>query len=489
MTTAQLCATVAADSMAELRHRRDDVQGADLVELRLDGVRDLDVAGALAGRSSRVIVTCRPTWQGGRYDGDEQSRVALLEQAWTLGAEYVDVEDGAAEALMRRSHGARIVRSYHDFAGVPADAAGRLRSLLASGAEVVKFAAMANSLTDVVTLADLARATGGRVVVVAMGPCGEASRILAAHLGSPWTYAGDGAAPGQLPLARMRDEFQVPAITSATAVYGLVGRPVEHSPSPAMHNAAFRAAGLDAVYVPLHAVDFLDFEAFAAAFHVRGVSVTAPYKVDAHRAASVAWDDAGLGAANTLRRTDHGWEGRNTDIEGFLAPLAGRLLRRMRVSVLGAGGASRAVAAALSSAGAVVRLHARRDGAARATATSCGVDAGAWPPARDWDMLVNATPVGTAPRVDDMPVTLEGPLTGRLVYDLVYNPPDTALLRRARSLGAEVIGGLPMLVAQAAAQFHWWTGMSPSSSLMYDAARTRLAGSLSPAPYDTHHVR
>ncbi len=474
MPPALLCATVTADTMAELRHRRDLVQGADLVELRLDGVVDLDVAGALAGRRTRVVVTCRPTWQGGRYDGDEQARVAILESAWALGADYVDVEDGAAEQLVRRSGGARIVRSFHDFERVPADAPARLRALLASGAEVVKLAAMTHRLADVVTLADLARTADGRAVVIGMGPCGAASRILAAQFGSPWTYAGDGVAPGQLPLARMRDEFHVPLVTPDTAVYGLVGQPVDHSLSPAMHNAAFRAAGLDAVYVPLAAADFADFELFAAAFRVRGVSVTAPYKLDAHRASAGPSSATRLGAINTLRHTGAGWEGRNTDIEGFLAPLAGRTLRGARVSVLGAGGAARGVAAALFAEGATVRLHARRRDAARATAAACGVVAGPWPPDDDWNILVNATPVGTAPRVDDTPLRLSGSLAGRLVYDLVYNPPETTLVRQARRHGADVLGGLPMLVAQAAAQFHWWTGQQPSSSLMLEAARTRL---------------
>ncbi len=481
MPTALLCATVTAESMAELRHRRDHVHGADLVELRLDGVTDLDVAGALSGRRTPVIVTCRPTWQGGRYDGDEQARVAILEAAWTLGAEYVDVEDGAAESLLRRSRGARIVRSYHDFERVPADAAARLRGLLASGAQVVKLAAMTHRLTDVITLADLARSANGQAVVIGMGPCGAPSRILAAQCGSPWTYAGDAVAPGQLPLARMRDEFHVPLVTPSTAVYGLVGQPIEHSLSPAMHNAAFRAAGLDAVYVPLAAADFADFEQFARAFRVQGVSVTAPYKRDAHRVSAGLNRAASPGAINTLRHTRHGWEGQNTDIAGFLAPLGGRTLRGTRVSVLGAGGAARAVAAALSGQGAHVRLHARRTDAAQATAAACGVEAGTWPPDDDWEMLVNATPAGTAPRTDDTPVQLRGSLAGRLVYDLVYNPSDTALLQSARRCGAETIGGLPMLVAQAAAQFHWWTGVQPTSSLMLDAARARLDSVVRPS--------
>ena len=483
MTTTRLCATVTATSMADLRRRRDLVAGADLVELRLDGIGDVDVDGALEGRRLPVIVTCRAAWQGGRFDGSEEARRRILERAWALGAEYVDVEDGAFDDFVTGVGGRRIVRSYHDFEGLPSDAAARLRRLAQSGAEVVKLAVTAHRLADVVTLRTLAAEVRGRGVLLAMGPAGVTSRILAAQLGSLWTYAGDSVAPGQLPLARMRDEFRVGRITAETAVYGVVGRPVEHSLSPTMHNAAFAAAGLDAVYVPLAAADFDDFQAFARAFDVRGASVTAPFKQDASRAAAATDALAGrLGAVNTLRAGDNGWEARNTDVEGFLAPLAGRDLTGQRVSLLGAGGAARAVAEALRGRAGRVTVHARRAEAATAVAKATGVDAGTWPPAPDaWDVLVNTTPVGTTPDVTGTPLTLAGDLAGRLVYDLVYNPPETALLASARSLGADTLGGLPMLVAQAVAQFTWWTGTPPSLSRMHEAALARLA----PAPSDS----
>ena len=477
MTTTRLCATVTATSMAELRQRRDLVAGADLVELRLDGLHDVDVDGALEGRRLPVVVTCRAAWQGGRFDGDEETRRRILERAWTLGADYVDVEDGAFDDFVARVQGRRIVRSYHDFDGVPADAEPRLRRLAQSGAEVVKLAVTAHRLADVVQLQQLAAQVPGRGVLLAMGPAGVTSRLLAARLGSQWTYAGDGVAPGQLPLARMRDEFRVQAVTAHTAVYGVVGRPVEHSLSPTMHNAAFAAADLDAVYVPLAAADFDDFLTFARAFDVRGASVTAPFKQDAWTVATSSDALAArLGAVNTLRAAATGWEARNTDVDGFLAPLAGRDLAARHVAILGAGGAARAVAEALRGRAARVTVHARRAEAATAVATATGVVAGPWPPAADaWDMLVNTTPVGTTPRLTDVPLALDGDLTGRFVYDLVYNPPETALLSRARSLGADTLGGLPMLVAQAAAQFTWWTGTTPSLSRMHEAALARLA--------------
>ncbi len=483
MSTTRLCATVTATSMADLRRRRDLVAGADMVELRLDGVTDVDVAGALADRRLPVIVTCRPRWQGGMFDGDETTRLAILERAWELGAEFVDVEDGAAEAFVARVHGRRIVRSYHDFEGMPADAEARLRRLAQSGAEIVKLAVTAHRLADVVTLKHLAAQVAGRGVLLAMGPAGVTSRLLAARLGSRWTYAGDHVAPGQLPLARMRDEFRVQAIGADTAIYGVVGRPVEHSLSPAMHNAAFQAAGLDAVYVPLAAADFDDFLAFARAFDVRGASITAPFKQDAWKTArSTDALAARLGAVNTLKAGDGGWEARNTDVEGFLAPLAGRDLSRQRVAVLGAGGAARAVTEALHGRAARVTVYARRPEAAAAVGQLTGAATGAWPPPADaWDLLVNTTPVGTTPDVSRAPIALDGALDGRLVYDLVYNPPDTALLSRARALGADTIGGLPMLVAQAAAQFQWWTGTPPSLSRMHEAALARLAPAI-PTP-------
>ncbi|MBP7776908.1 MAG: type I 3-dehydroquinate dehydratase [Acidobacteria bacterium] len=463
--------------MAELLRRRDLVAGADMVELRLDGVTDVDVDEALAGRRLPVIVTCRPVWQGGRFEGDEATRLALLERAWERGAEFVDVEDGAADAFVARVHGRRIVRSYHDFEGLPGDAEARLRRLAQSGAEVVKLAVTARRLADVVTLKQLAALVPGKGVLIAMGPAGVTSRLLAARLGSLWSYAGDQVAPGQLSLGRMRDEFRVQTIGPNTAVYGVVGRPVEHSLSPTMHNAAFQAVGLDAVYVPLAAASFDDFAAFARAFDVRGASITAPFKEDAWRAATTSDDlSARLGAVNTLRASGAGWEARNTDVEGFLAPLAGRDLARQRVAILGAGGAARAVAEALRGRAARVTLYARRLDAAVAVAAAAAAAADAWPPAADaWDMLVNTTPVGTAPDGARAPIVLAGPLAGRLVYDLVYNPPDTALLSRARALGAETIGGLPMLVAQAVAQFHWWTGTLPDADRMHEAALARLA--------------
>ena len=250
-----------------------------------------------------------------------------------------------------------------------------------------------------------------------------------------------------------------------------------------MHNAAFAAAGLDAVYLPLPATDAGDFMAFARALDLRGASVTIPHKVALFDCAD-ALDDAAreAGAVNTLRVRDGRWEGRNTDLASFLHPLDDRRLdlREARVSILGAGGSARSVAIATRSRGATVTVHARDPQQAAKVAALGAGHVGAWPPASgSWDLLVNCTPIGMHPHVNESPVPA-ALLGGGLVYDLVYNPIETRLLREAAQAGCETIGGLDMLVAQAREQSQWWTGSLPAAEVMRRAATRRLREFMSP---------
>jgi 3-dehydroquinate dehydratase / shikimate dehydrogenase len=477
-----LCVTVTASTTAELRRKRDEVTGADLVELRLDTVSDPDVAGALAGRSLPAIITCRPTWEGGEFRGSEDERRSILRQAAARGAEYVDVEWRANFTdIIEETAGRRLVLSMHDFSGVPADLAAQAAAMRATGAEIVKLAVTTTRLSDCLPLLDLGSKIGREgAVLIGMGECGLASRVLPAKFGSRWTYAGGQTHVGQLTLGELLDLYRFRSITAATAVYGVVGLPVRHSVSPAMHNAAFGSVGLDAVYLPLPAADADDFVTFGRALGLRGASVTIPYKV-ALRERVDAVDPVAcrVGAVNTLRATDSGWTGRNTDAAAFLQPLRERVpLSGARVAVLGAGGSARAVLASLEGSGAKVTVHARSRARAEEVAGPASAAVGALPPAPgSWDLLVNCTPVGMFPNVNVTPVdaaALAGP-AGRHVYDLVYNPERTRLLREAAAAGCNTIGGLEMLVAQAVEQFEWWTGMKAPADVMRQAASTRLA--------------
>ena len=479
MKPAKLCLTVTADTMAELRTRRDQATEADMIELRLDTVKDPSAAAALAGRKKPVIVTCRPISAGGYFEGSEEERRSILSEALALGAEYVDLEwNGTCADLMERTGGRRVILSHHDFSGMPADLHGMARAMLASGAEVVKLAVTAHSLRDSLTLRAIGKDTRVPMSLIAMGEAGLVSRVLASWMGSCWTYAGDGAAPGQIPVTGMVDEYRFRRIGARTAIYGVLGKPVSHSVSPAMHNAAFRAAHHDAVYLPLAATDFDDFAAFADEAGIAGVSVTAPFKVDAfERADECDPVSRRIQSVNTLRREGGKWLGCNTDVAGFLRPLEGTLrMPGVRATILGAGGAARSVSVALASAGVKVTIAARREDQAKAVAALTGASTSAWPPdPATWDLLVNATPVGTKSHGDESPLPADYLFhSGATVYDLVYNPPYTRLLADAERARCRIIGGLDMLVAQAQAQFEWWTGRRPADRVMRDAAMAQL---------------
>jgi 3-dehydroquinate dehydratase/shikimate dehydrogenase len=453
--------------MAELLAARDAASDVDMVELRLDGVADVDIAGALAGRSHPAIVTCRPSWEGGRFEGSEDERRALLAQALDRGAEYVDVEWRAGFTEIIAQAPARVIVSSHDFAGVPSDLDARVRAMRQTGAGVIKIAVTAARLTDTVGLLDIAR--DGDAVVIGMGAAGLPTRLLATRFGSRWTYAGDGVAPGQIPAAQMLDRFRFRAVRRSTKLYGVVSGNAVHSLSPALHNAAFAASRINAVYVPFQAADFDDFLVFADALGVEGASVTIPFKLDALHAAHGADDlTRAAGAANTLRRRQGVWEATNTDVAGFVEPLEAMLpgtLEGARVAVLGAGGAARAVVVALTSRGAQVTVHARRLEQAQDVAV-LGATAALLPPEPgSWDVLVNTTPVGGAASRDESPLP-GGPFTGRLVYDLTYGAGESKLVREARAAGCLALDGLPMLVAQAERQFEWWTGQRPPAGVM-----------------------
>ncbi len=220
MSKPLVCVTVTGATTAELRQKRDAVADADLVELRLDSVADPDVGGALEGRRLPVIVTCRPTWEGGGFTGSEERRRRILSDALELGADYVDIEWRARfDDLIERSGGRRIVLSSHDYHGVPADLLARVGAMRATGAQIVKIAVTLNSLRDALTLHDLGAQSGtpSAMILIGMGEYGLATRVLAGRFGSIWTYAGGIGAVGQLTPQTLLQDYHFRSITAATA--------------------------------------------------------------------------------------------------------------------------------------------------------------------------------------------------------------------------------------------------------------------------------
>jgi 3-dehydroquinate dehydratase/shikimate dehydrogenase len=300
---------------------------------------------------------------------------------------------------------------------------------------------------------------------------GALSRMLPAKFSGAWTYAG-AAAPGQFSVTDMVSRFHVHTTTAATRVFGIAGAPLSHSASPAMHNAAFHAAGLDAVFVPVETADADELRELAEALGFDGLAVTAPLKSRVLTFATPDADAQAIGAANTLKRTTDGWAATNFDAPAFREPLEpfASDLAGQRAVVIGAGGAARAAVSELTKLGAVVEVSARQVAHARALAAEFGAGVTAFPPTGSAALIVNATPIGTRSGHTASPV-IAGTVTASTAYDLVYNPEQTTFLTDARSAGARTIGGLAMLVAQARRQFEWWTGQTVPPAVFEHAAR------------------
>ncbi len=461
--------------------------GADLMELRLDGVASPDLRRLLEHRPCPVIVTVRHGSQGGRYSGSEANRLAVLQNAIDLGAEYVDVELFAAGELEPRGN-TKLIVSHHDFEKTPADLRVLHQELRKTGAHIVKLVTMARDICDNLRMFELLRSTDVPTIGFCMGEEGQISRVLTKKFGGYLTYAaperGREAAPGQLTVSELRELYHYESIGTDTEIYGVIGNPVAHSLSPAIHNAAFQEAGIDAVYLPFKVADVGAFVRGFRALDVRGYSVTIPHKSRIVQ----ELDEIGplsrrIGAVNTVINRDGKLLGRNTDYMGALRPLERLLggngahsLEGKRVVLCGAGGAARAVAFGLAERNAKVvivnRTHEK--GVKLAEEVGCGAQPRESLCDLAYDVLINTTSVGMHPNVDETPVPKEALRRGAVVMDAVYNPPETRLLREAREAGCRTISGVEWFIDQAAAQFELWTGMKAPHELMTDVLLMRL---------------
>jgi 3-dehydroquinate dehydratase/shikimate dehydrogenase len=329
------------------------------------------------------------------------------------------------------------------------------------------------------------------MIAVAMGVSGLATRILGPSRGAFLTYAAvdddKRTAPGQISARELREVYRIEKITRRSQITGLVGLPISHSVSPEMHNAAFAAAGVDAVYIPFAVKDLKGFigrmvhpRTRELVWNLRGLSVTAPHKFAVMD--QLDWIDPAareIGAVNTIVATADELQGYNTDAIGFLAPLLKRRgdLKGNACAVIGTGGAASAAVWSLQRQQAEVTVFARNEMKGQALAEKFGA---AWSQLEGaalnrFSVVINATPLGTAGELEsETPATAKQLSGAGFVYDLVYNPNPTRFLREAESVGCETLGGLEMLVAQAEEQFRLWTGAAAPEDVMFEAARRAL---------------
>jgi 3-dehydroquinate dehydratase / shikimate dehydrogenase len=476
--------------IAEHKHLAE--QGAKLVELRLDYIATpVNLRRLLPERPCPVVVTCRRDRDGGKWLKSEEDRLMLLRQAIAAGVEYVDLEDDVAGKIPRFGKTKRIV-SYHNFHETPEDLDGLHARLAALDADIVKIATMAHSPRDNTRLLQLSRKAKIPTIALGMGEIGTPSRVLAAKFGSPLSYATFHAernlAPGQLSFQQMRDMYRYEKIGPETEIYGVVADPVAHSLSPHIHNAAFAAANLNKVYLPFrvpqeHLKEFLED---CPTLGVKGLSVTIPHKEEVLPLLQVA-DDAtkNIGACNTLAWKDGKLHGYNTDVRAAMASLdelfggdeSDSALKGKSVLLLGAGGASRAIAYGLTRRGADVFIASRTEQRAEELASRFGCRALPWNLRHSHrvDLIINGTPVGMHPNVDESPIDPRFFGLDMTVFDTVYNPEQTLLVKQAREAGCRTITGIDMFVGQAALQYKVFTGQAPPVDLMRSVVRRTIS--------------
>jgi 3-dehydroquinate dehydratase/shikimate dehydrogenase len=454
--------------------------GAALLELRVDYLENLSplavqkLVEAVKGCGLPAIVTCRDKQEGGVRDWPMKLRIEVLTAALRAGAEFVDFEydnfrraEDQEKILLALSENsrARLILSAHNFQA-PFSNIGKLyRDILAVyPAAIPKLIYTAEHINDCFEAFDLLHNSSGERIVFCMGAAGLISRILAKKLGSLVTFASvderSATAPGQLTMEQFKGLYRYEAIDDDTELYGVIGDPVAHSKSPAVHNACFEAG--------------LGF---------RGLSVTIPHKqiamdyVKINRGYIEPLAER-IGAVNTLLIGNGGkLSAYNTDYAGALDAITSTMgiartgLKDMRVAVIGAGGVARAIVAGLTDVGANVKIYNRtfKKGEKLAEEFGCFFAPLRELPSLQAKLVINCTSIGMHPKVEETPLPKECIKQDMVVFDTVYNPLETLLLKQAKERGAKTTDGLSMFINQACAQFNLFTGQEPYPSVMRKA--------------------
>jgi 3-dehydroquinate dehydratase/shikimate dehydrogenase len=436
---------------------------------------------------ARILGTCRHQANHGHFSGSVDQQIQFLTAAAEAGATAVDLEiesaEKAREAAASLRKRASLIVSYHNFTNTPALSAIS-RRVMRIPADAYKIIVTARKPSDNLRVIQFAREglDSAPLVAFAMSDLGVATRILAPSCGCLYTYAApekaEGTASGQVSGKLMHSLYRCEKIKPQTHIYGVIADPVAHSKSPLIHNRGFQARRLDAVYLPFRVgtPHLGDWMKFASGLPVHGFSVTIPHKQRIIRYLDVVEPLAKrIGAVNTAWHKGGKWRGTNTDVHGVLKPLSrhGRV-SRFSVLIAGYGGAARAAAIALADAGARVTITGRD--LKQAAALARVIHAETLPlktaATERFDVLINATPVGMSPHVHES--LFQDQIPSDIVLDMVYNPHETELLKRAREQGCKIIYGSEMLLEQAARQFEIWTGEAAPLSTMRAALEQTL---------------
>ena len=485
----KICLCLDAKTLEEnLRILENNRKYVDLAELRVDKLLpderfQIRHFPGLAGLP--VILTVRRKGDGGFYESGEGARVTLIANALAnakvdrrLNFAYVDIEEDMEIPSLEeaaRAFGTRIIRSIHIMDRTDMDIARRVKSVTHTGDEIIKCACSAKSLDDVLIMYNAAKELKGREkVLISMGSAGVCSRILAKKFGSLWSYTcvketenSEPLMPGMLDPQTLCEMYRFRDIKDDTAVYGILGYPLKVTESPRFFNGVFTREKINAVYVPFPSESVEPFFRIASALNLRGVSVTVPHKQNvlkylSNESAAVR----NIGACNTVVKVRDGWDGFNTDTFGFLDSLlhfiGKKSFRGLKITIVGAGGASRAIAYQIWKHGGKALIVNRSKGKAEELAEKYGFIAGGIYESSQRliekysDILINTTSVGMGPDLNADPIEIYKFQGHEVVMDIIYSPEQTAFLRRAAAAGCATLNGYDMLIRQAKFQYKYF---------------------------------
>ncbi|KAJ4968943.1 hypothetical protein NE237_015644 [Protea cynaroides] len=498
-----ICAPIMGQSVDQMLSAMGKAKaaGADLLEVRLDYLSNFnprqDLEIIINQSPLPTLFTYRPKWEGGQYEGDETRRLDALRLAMELGADYIDVELKVAHEFLnsisgRKPENVKVIVSSHNYQGTPSveDIANLVARIQATGADIVKIATTALDVTDVARVFQITVHSQVPIIGLVMSERGLISRLLCPKFGGYLTFgtieAGMVSAPGQPTLKDLLDLYNIRQVGPDTKVFGIIGKPVGHSKSPYLYNKAFKAVGFDGVYIPFLVDDVGKFLDVYSSPDFAGFSCTIPHKEDAVRCCDEVDHVAkAIGAVNCIirRPSDGKLVGYNTDYVGAItaiedglrgsqltnnssgSPLAGKLF-----VVIGAGGAGKALAYGAKEKRARVVIANRTYGRAKEVAEQIGGEAISLAELENFHpengmILANSTSIGMYPKVDETPIPKQALSSYSLVFDSVYTPKNTRLLREAEESGATIVSGLQMFIGQAYEQYERFTGLPAPKEL------------------------
>ena len=442
----------------------------DLAELRVDYLKENQYENIIPFSNNAnipLILTCRRTSDGGKFNKSEKERADILSKALEGSFTYIDLEDDFKKSSLEnlaKSKGVQIIRSYHDFEKVPSDIFHRINKIAKRG-EIPKIATMVTSVSDLITLFKVKEELKGvdKKIVVGMGDFGFPTRILYKKIGSMLTFVSSNeVAPGHISAKEMKILYKADKVDDNTRIYGIIGNPAIHSFSPKIHNPGFQQIKFNAIYVPFTVDSVRQFFSLATYLKIGGFSVTVPHKQTVlPYLGKITREVAQIGSCNTVIRVQNFWSGTNTDYYGFIQPLIDDLDSKKIQSalVVGAGGAARAVVWALRNHGCKVTIVNRTVDKAKQLASETMSSYDTLENSYKYescDLVVQTTSVGMLS--DEDPIENFTFNNKHTAYELIYRPKYTAMLQRAKDSGAKLIFGSEMLIQQGVLQFESFSG-------------------------------